>query len=380
MRKWVMGMLLVILTCSGAITLLVRRGNGSTGPPPTTTVTRGDIADVVVAIGTVQPDTSVIVKAKVSGIVEVIGAEAGDPVTKGQVSVELDQAILRGEVAAAAAEVAVAEAALGQAEAEAEVARSERDFQAGEYRRAKDLREQGLNSSQQLENAGNLQRAARERTRRADAMREAARARLEKARVALQLRRDRLDYATLRSPMDGVLLSRPVEIGSAVADITAYDQPVFTVGDMSVLILDAEVDETEVGRVRLGQTARIQLEAFPDRPITGTVTRIAPQGIEENHIVRFNVEITLDPTEVPLRAQLTGDAEIIVDEHRDTLLLDERAIQYDFDGPFVRRPGATEDAEAEVVRLTLGYSTGQQAEVLAGLAEGDAALLPQTAN
>ncbi len=380
MRKWVMGLLAVVLACGGTITFLVRQGNGSLGPPPTTQVFRGDIADVVVAIGTVQPDVSVSVKAKVSGVVELVGAEPGDEIRQGQIIVELDKDILRGEVAVAEAEVAVAQAAVAQAGAEAEAARSERDFQQGEYGRATDLRDRGLISSQQVEAYRNRRRTASERALRADALLQAAAAGLQKAQVALQVRRDRLAYATLRSPMDGILLSRPVEVGSAVADITAYDQTVFIVGDMSVLILDAEVDETEVGRVRLGQQARIQLEAFQDRRITGTVTRIAPKGEEENHIVRFTVEITLDPTDVPLRAQLTGDAEIIVDEHFDTLLLDERAIQYDFDGPFARRPGATPDAEPEVVRLTLGYSNGKTAEVLEGLAADETALLPGETN
>lgn len=376
MRKWALGLLVVVLACSGTITFLVRQGNGSAPPPATATVTRGPIADVVVAIGSVQPDVSVSVKAKVSGVVEMVGAEPGDTVTKGQIIVELDKDILRGQVASADAEVAVANAARAQAQAEAKAAHSEHEFQEAEYRRATDLRDRGLISPQEVETARNRRRTASERALRADALQQAATARVQKAEVLRQLARDHLSYATLRSPMDGTLLSRPVEVGSAVADITAYDQTAFVVGDMRTLILDAEVDETEVGRVRIGQRARIQLEAFRDRQLLGRVTRIAPQGVEENHIVRFPVEITLDETDVTLRAELTGDAEIIVNEHTDALLVQERAIQYDFDGPFARRPGSTPDAEPEIVRLTLGFSTGEMAEVLEGLAEGDVVLLP----
>ena len=376
MRKWGIGLLIILLACGGGITLLVRNSNGAVEAQQTATVRRGDIADAVVAIGSVQPDTFVEVKAKVSGIVEWLGAEAGDTVTQGQVLVELDKDILRGHVAEAEAGRAVAKAALAQAEAEYEVASAERDFQQAEYKRSEDLRQRGLISSQQLESAGTIRRRAAEQYKRAHALLQQAKARLQRADVSLQLARDRLSFTTLRSPMDGVLLSRPVEIGSAVADITAYKQAVFTVGDMTTLILDAEVDETEVGRVRLGMIARIQLEAFQEQFITGRVTRIAPKGFEENHIVRFNVEITLDPTDLPLRAQLTGDAEIIVDEHPNTLLLDERAIQYDFDGPFTLRPPARGDGEPDIVRLKLGFSNGRDAEVLDGLREGDEVLLP----
>jgi len=379
MRKWIIGIVTIVLACGGAITLLVRNGNGAVEERPTTTVSRGDIADAVIAIGSVQPDISVTVKAKVSGIVEYVGAEAGDAVSKGQIIVELDKDILRGEVASAAAELSVARAALVAAEAEFESAGTEQTFQHSEYERARNLSERGLISPQELEGYRLRRDGADEVFRARDAQRAVAAARVEKAKVAEQLMKDRLSYATLRSPMDGVLLSRPVEIGSAVADVTAYDQTVFVVGDMHTLILDGEVDETEVGRVRLGQIARVQLEAFPDQTVTGTVTRIAPQGTDVNNIVRFNVEITLDATTLPLRAQLTGDAEIIVDEHHDVLLIPERAIQYDADGPFVHQPAEDPKADPAVVRLTIGYTNGTSAEVVSGLDEGAVVLLPAAA-
>lgn len=375
MRKWAVGVLVLMLACGGAITFLVRHSNGAVKTSETATIHRGDIADAVVAIGSVQPDTSVEVKAKVSGVVEWVGAEPGDRVEEGQILVELDKDILRGHVAEAEANVAVAESALEQARAEHDVASTEWEFQKGEYQRATGLSERGLISPQELDEYANRRRRAGEQYKRAVAALQGAKSMLERARVALKLAQDELAYSTLRSPITGVLLSRPVEVGSAVADISAYEQTVFSVGDMTTLILDAEVDETEVGRVRLGQHARIRLEAFPDDVITGTVTRIAPQGYEENHIVRFKVEITLDETSLPLRAQLTGDAEIIVDEHHDTLLIDERAILYDFDGPYTLLPPADEDAEPTQVRLKLGYSNGQTAEVLDGLKEGDTVLL-----
>ena len=164
---------------------------------------------------------------------------------------------------------------------------------------------------------------------------------------------EELTNATIRSPINGVVLSRDVEVGSPVSSILNLGSSatlVMVLGDISQVYVKGKVDEADIGLVRLGQPARIKVETFKDRPFEGRVTQIAPMGVEKDNVVNFEVRVSIDNGSGELRANMTSNAEIVLEEHKGTLLIPER-------GGHLRRRRASAFAE----RVGAGRQDGARA-------------------
>ena len=190
---------------------------------------------------------------------------------------------------------------------------------------------------------------------------------------------EELTNATIRSPIKGVVLSRDVEVGSPVSSILNLGSSatlVMVLGDISQVYVKGKVDEADIGLVRLGQPARIKVETFKDRPFEGRVTQIAPMGVEKDNVVNFEVRVSIDNGSGELRANMTSNAEIVLEEHVGTLLIPERAVIYDASRkPFAERLAPAAKTGRERVPITVGISNGTRTEVVRGLSAGDRVVL-----
>jgi HlyD family secretion protein len=200
------------------------------------------------------------------------------------------------------------------------------------------------------------------------------------AQAVVDRAEEELANATIRAPIRGRILARDIEIGSPVSSILnmgAAATPVITMGDISHVFVRGRVDETEIGNLRLGQPARITVETFKERTFHGKVTQISPMGVERDNVTNFEVRVSIDNPGNELKANMTANAEIVLEERANTLIVPEAAISYDAN----RKASADlldpkERTGRRRVPIKIGISNGTRTQVLEGLKEGDRVVLP----
>jgi HlyD family secretion protein len=356
------------------------------------TVERGVIARSVVATGKIEPITKVEIKSKANGIIKVLPVEVDQRVEVGAILVELDRENLMAHVREARATLQAAKAAQQGAEAQYEKSKVEAEgpeveFARSTYTRAKNLFERKLIAQSELEQARtnldqaeNRQKAARSQLSIAKARVAEAAANVAQAQAATDRAEEELANATIRAPIRGTILARDVEIGSPVSSILNMGSaatPVVTMGDISRVFVRGKVDETDIGNLRLNQPARIKVETFKDRTFQGRVTQISPMGVERDNVTNFEVRVSIDNPGNELKANMTANAEIVLEERPNSLIVPEAAINYD----------AKRNASVDVVDrssrtgrkrvpIKVGISNGTRTQVLEGLKEGDRVVLP----
>lgn len=384
--------LLVIATGAGAFVSGYLKKPKALPPEKIVTVERGSLARSVVATGKIEPLSKVEVKSKANGIIKALLVNVGDRVTVGQVLVELDKENLQARVREARASLEAEEANLRAAiaaEMKARVEASTPDllFARREYERASALLEQGILSQQRFDDAHKVYELAKNRqelleaaVRNAAAQVEHARARVAAARAALDRAEEELRNATIVSPIEGVVLTRDREVGDAVSSILNLGSAatlILTLGDTSTVYVKGKVDEADVGKIHVGLPARITVESFPDRTFRGTVTKIAPMGVEKDNVTTFEVRVSIANPTGALRVNMSANAEIILEEHHHVLIIPESAIIYEKDGSaWVQLLDPSSPEGFKKVRIKIGISNGQRTEVRDGLKEGDKILLP----
>ena len=372
-------------------------GSASAGadfdPTSIATVERGTMTRSVVATGKIEPITKVEVKSKANGIIEALRVDVGDVITPGQVLVELDKETLAARLREARANLQAATAGLRGAEAafEKNIVEAEGpDVQVARrnYERAQALHadrllpQSGLDESRgAFEVAENRQRSAKSQLVVAHAKVAEAEANVAQSRAAVERAEEELRNATIRSPLHGMVLTRDVEIGSPVSSILNMGSAaslVMTVGDIERVFVRGKVDEADVGRVKLGQPARISVETFKDRTFEGKVTQISPIGVERDNVTTFEVEVSIDNPGSALKANMTANAEIVLEEHPNVLIVPEAAIVYDAGkNPFVEVPDAAAAGGRRRVAVKLGVGSGTRTEIVSGVKAGDRVLLPR---
>jgi HlyD family secretion protein len=190
---------------------------------------------------------------------------------------------------------------------------------------------------------------------------------------------EQLSYTDIVSPLDGVVLSRDVEMGDAVSSILVLGSGatlVMTLGDTSEVYVKGKVDESDIGKVYLGQPARIKVESFKDKTFQGKVTRISPMGVEKDNVTTFEVRVSINNPGGELKAEMTANAEIILEEHKNVLQIPEGAILYDKDKKAsVEVPDPKGKEGKNKVAVNIGISNGAKTELLGGLKEGDQVVL-----
>ncbi len=188
-----------------------------------------------------------------------------------------------------------------------------------------------------------------------------------------------MNYTDIVSPIDGIILSRDVEMGDAVSSILVLGSGatlVMTLGDTSQVYVKGKVDESDIGRVYLGQPARIKVESFKDKTFNGVVTKISPMGVEKDNVTTFEVRVSINNPGGELKAEMTANAEIILEEHKSVLQIPEGAIIYDKDrNASVQVPDPKGKDGQRKVAIGIGISNGAKTEVLKGLKENDQVIL-----
>lgn len=356
-------------------------------------VTRGDVARSVVATGKIQPITKVEVKSKASGIVEKLFVDINDRVQRGQQLAQLDRQEIEAQVDAARAQLASAEANVTTyladiAQDKVNAAAPDLPMYKATLDRNAEMNNEGIVSRQTLDNANRDYLAALTRRDAAQAQIAVDTAKLKQARAqvmqsqaSLQQLEEQLSYTTIAAPMDGIILSRDVEIGDAVSSILVLGSTatlVMTEGDTSQVYVQGKVDEADIAHVYLGQPARIKIESFRDRLFNGRVTKIAPMGVEKDNVTTFEVRVSIDNPGGELKANMTANAEILLDEHKDVLMVPENAVIYDDQkSASVQVPDKRQKNGFRKVPVTVGLSNGSVTEIVSGLKPGDLVILQQ---
>jgi HlyD family secretion protein len=354
-------------------------------------VEKGDLAKSVVATGKIEPITKVEVKSKASGIVKKLYVDYGDRVKKGQVLAELDREEIQARVDQARAQLEASTASLNGTRADLERAKVDAEgpdvpLLKRAYDRAEGMAKDGVVSASALDDAEknykmslNKQNVSKAQLQVLQAKIGQAQGQMAQDRANLKQLEEQLGYTTIESPLDGIVLSRDVEIGDAVSSILVLGSTatlVMTLGDTSEVYVKGKVDESDIGKVYLGQPARIKVESFKDKTFTGKVTKISPMGVEKDNVTTFEVRVSINNPEGVLKAMMTANAEIILEEHKGVLQIPEGSIIYDKDKKAsVEVPDPKAKEGKKKIAVNIGISNGAKTELLQGLKEGDQVVL-----
>src|SRR5256885_3408289 len=290
-------------------------------PSKIASVERGDLARVVVATGKIQPLSKVEIKSKASGIVKKLYVDYGDRVKQGQLLAKLDKIQLEAAERAYHANLQAAEAALDSSKATLERNKVDAEgpdvpFLKLNMERAEQMFKDGVMSKSLVEDAEknyqlalNKQSSAVHNLVVSKAEIAKADAQVSQAKAAADNAGEDLRNSTIVSPIDGLVLSRDVNIGDAVSSILILGSqatPIMTLGDVSEVYVQGKVDESDIGKVYLNQPARIVVESFKDKKFTGKVTKISPLGKEKDNVTTFEVRVSISNPGGELKANMSA--------------------------------------------------------------------------
>jgi HlyD family secretion protein len=387
---WVVA-ILVVLGAGGYGVLAALRPSHEIDPSKLATVERGDLARVVVATGKIQPLSKAEIKSKASGIVKKIYVDYGDRVKTGQVLAELDKVQLEAAQRAAKANLQAAEAARNSSMAALE--RNKVDAEGPDVpflkltqERAEHEFREGVVSKSVVEDSEKNYRMALNKQASAQAALAVAHADIAKAEAEVAQSRAALDNAeedlrnsTIVSPIDGLVLSRDVNVGDAVSSILILGSqatPIMTLGDVSEVYVQGKVDEADIGKVYLNQPARIVVESFKDKKFNGKVTKISPLGKEKDNVTTFEVRVSIQNSTLELKANMSANAEIMLEEKKNVLMVPEAALIYDKERKAQAEiPDVKGENGKKKVNVKLGISNGVKTEILEGLNEKQQVIL-----
>jgi len=328
----------------------------------TAKVERQDISTSVTATGTIEPVTSVTVGTQVSGIVSKLYVDYNSVVKKGQIIAELDKTNLISELNTAKANLASAQSTL--------------TYEQANYNRYKTLYDKGLVSADEYENA----KLSYDKARQAVAT----------SKESVQKSQTNLGYATITSPIDGVVLSKSVEEGQTVA--ASFNTPeLFTIAkDLTDMRVIADIDEADIGGVKEGQRVTFTVDAFPDDKFEGRVTQVRQQATTESNVVTYEVVISAPNKDLKLMPGLTANVTIFTLEKNGVLAAPAKALRFMPNEALLGKGQKIEDVEAQQKVWTLengifkahqvetGTTNGMLTEITSGISEGTEVLVDFT--
>lgn len=299
--------------------LVLRPGKGDTILLETAPAERMTVRNSVTATGTVEPVTEVEVGTQVSGIIDRLYVDYNDVVKAGQLIAEMDKVTLQAELESSQADLASS--------------KTEYEYRLKEYNRIKTLYEKQLVSDAEYDEALYMYETARNTYQRNQA---------DIVRV-----RQNLEYATITSPIDGVVISRAVEEGQTVA--AGFETPtLFTIAnDLTQMQVIADVDEADIGQVRDGQRVDFTVDAYPDDTFTGTVEQVRLEATTESSVVTYEVVITAYNPDLKLKPGLTANVTIYTFEQDDVLTVPTKALRFVPDEMLLAELGLTLQPDTE---------------------------------
>jgi HlyD family secretion protein len=307
-------------------------------PYRTAKVEKGEIVDAITATGTINAVSTVSVGSQVSGTIQQIFVDFNSPVRKGQVIALIDPRLLEAAVEQARANVNNAKASLERAQVG--VIDTERT-----NRRNRELVKDGFVAQADVDSSQTAWEQAAAQKRSAEAV-------LQQAEGALRVARTNLEYATIHSPVNGIVISRSVDVGQTVA--ASFQTPtLFSIAeDLTKMQVDTSVDESDIGRAALGQTVTFTVDAYPEKTFTGEVAQVRNSPIVTQNVVTYNVVVRVDNRELLLKPGLTANVSIEVKKFGDVLKIPNAALRY--------RPTA-KGAETESAGKRRGNGKGKEA-------------------
>ena len=318
-------------------------------------VTQGDITTSVTATGTIEPVTSVQVGTQVSGIVSKLYVDYNSVVKAGQVIAELDRTNLISELESATAQLRSAE--------------SDLEYQKTNHERYKNLYDKGLVSANEYEKA-RLTYHQSEQT-------------VTQRRENVKKARTNLGYATITSPIDGVVLSKEVEEGQTVA--SSFNTPtLFNIAqDLTQMRVIADVDEADIGEVREGQRVSFTVDAFPSMVFEGSVQQVRQEATTESNVVTYEVVISAPNDDLKLKPGLTANVTIFTLEIKDVIAVPAKALRFTPREVMLNKSESIVDCDAKqkvwiregntykAIPVETGMTNGMLTEIKSGLKAGD---------
>ena len=308
----------------------------------TAKVEEGNIQTTITATGTIEPVTSVTVGTQVSGIVSKLYVDYNSVVKKGQVIAELDKTNLISELTAQRANLSSAQSSL--------------NYQQSNYNRYKTLYDKGLVSADEYESALLQYNQAKEQ--------------VKTAQESVQRAQTNLGYATITSPIDGVVLSKSVEEGQTVA--ASFNTPeLFTIAqDLTDMRVIADIDEADIGGVKEGQRVSFTVDAFPDDHFDGQVTQVRQQATTESNVVTYEVVISARNNDLKLKPGLTANVTIFTLEKNGVLVVPAKALRFMPNEALLQKGQTIEDVEAPTKLWTLEGNVFKAHKVETGTTNG----------
>jgi len=393
-RKIVIPVVLIGILAAGGWYFFKNKENGVSFR--TERVARGDLRATVTATGTVSAVTTVLVGTQVSGTIKELLVDYNSPVKKGQLLAQIDPALSEARVAQNRANLQSAEAGVEKAAAALQDANRTLD-------RNRTLWQKNYIARSELDASETTQQSAA-------AQLSVARAQVEQARAALRQEETNLQYTRILSPVDGVVISRSVDVGQTVA--ASFQTPtLFNIAqDLTRMQIDTNVDEADIGRIQVGQIVQFTVDAYPDTVFTGKVAEVRNAPTTIQNVVTYTVVVKVANPDLKLKPGMTANVSIITAQEKDVLKVPNAAVRFKWQpadaesnrkagGPSAGKgagaPGSGQmkgkgaaDApkgqgvwvlagpKPRRVPLTLGISNGNDTAVLAGdLKEGDAVIV-----
>jgi len=348
------------------------------GAANTAKVERGSISKTVVATGKIEPLYKAEIKSKIGGLVKQFFVEEGDQVRAGQKLVEVIPGTTPVEMV--------------QARSEVKIAGHEKEVAENRYKRQKELLQKNLISPTEFDQASvnyfsskarfyaaMAQMRVLEQGANVEALGEEIELTPEDKKEIDRETREALASMTIIAPINGIVLSRETDKGSAVIPMTSAfgGTVIMTLADISEKHFRGDVDEADIGKVSIGRPTRIFVEAYPDEPFEAELTLISPRGREEEDIVNFEIRAIIQDPQGKLKVGMSADAEIILQERKEVLVIPEGAIHYEEEKTLVHVEDLSLEEGFRKVAIEKGLSDGIRTEVISGLNEGDVVILPQ---
>ena len=299
-RILIIGSIAAVAVATLAAIYLDREGKKDEGPYRTLLVDRGTVSETVTATGTISAVTTVQVGSQVSGIIAKLYADYNSPVKRGQLLAELDPTPLQAQVEQRTADLAQADV-------------QKRNAEIG-FHRAERLKQEGLQSDAEFDTA----RAAFD----------SAQAQVDMAAAGLRQAKTSLSYARIYSPIDGVVVARQYDIGQTVA--ASFQAPtLFTIAeDLTKMQVLVDVDQSDIGRVAVGQSARFTVDAYPEETFSGRISQIRLNATLNQTVVTYPVIVDVANPDRKLRPMMTADVTIEVSSVRDVLRVPNSALRF----------------------------------------------------
>lgn len=320
----------------------------------TAAVAPANIMNSITATGTIEPVTSVTVGTQVSGIVSKLFVDYNSVVKKGQVIAELDKTNLMSQLNTAKTQLATAQSQL--------------NYQTANYKRYKTLFEKGLVAADDFDNAKLSYTQAKEQ--------------VASAKEEVQRAQTNLGYATITSPIDGVVLSKSVEEGQTVA--ASFSTPeLFTIAqDLTNMQVVADVDEADIGDVKEGERVTFTVDAYPDDTFEGEVKQVRQEATTTNNVVTYEVVISAPNTDLKLKPGLTANVTIYTAERKGVLSVPSKALRFTPQKETVGKMKIVDVANAKnkvwtiegnsivAHKVNIGMTDGTNTQIVGGIAEG----------